>query len=272
MKILRAVPGSRSGKPINKMRKHIYPLFLISMIFCFHTVVKSQPVEDLVKQGDLLEKQMKEEEAFSKFKEVIRQQPHHLYALIRCSELASRIGKRQSSEAKQIDYYNAAKIYADRALKENPNDSEANVVMALAYGRLALVGSTKEKVASVREIKTYAERALALNPRNFKAMHILGKWHYEVSDLNPIERAAARLLFGGLPKASFEESVLYYERARAISPGFILNYLELAKAYDKINKRAKALELLRYMLKLPNTTSEDDVIKEEARSLLKSWT
>ena len=35
----------------------------------------------------------------------------------------------------------------------------------------------RKKVASVREIKIYAERAL-INPRILKAMHILGKWRY----------------------------------------------------------------------------------------------
>jgi tetratricopeptide (TPR) repeat protein len=256
------------------MKKHRCLIFLFNLFslccFCSLSTV-SQGTDELIRQGNLLEKQMKEEDAYLKFKEIVKLQPHHLFALTRCSELASRIGKRQQTKSKQMDYYEAAKIYAERALKVNPNDSEANVVMSVAYGRLALVKDGKEKVGSVREIKIFASRALQLNPSNFKALHVLGKWHYEVSNLSSIERGAAKLLFGGLPKASGDSAIYYYEKAKALSPVFILNYLELAKAYYANKKKDKAIEYLKYLLKLPNTTSEDEMIKAEAKELIKKW-
>jgi tetratricopeptide (TPR) repeat protein len=244
-------------------------LFCSALIFSLQ--LYSQTAEELVKQGDLLEKQMNEEAAYQKFKEVVKLQPQNVYALARCSELASRIGRQQLSKDKQMDYYTAAKIYAERALKANPNDSDANMVMAVAYGRFAILKSGKEKVAGVKEIKNYAEKAVQLNPKNYKALHILGKWHYEVSNLTSIERAAAKVLFGGLPKASFEASLSYYEKAKALSPGFILNYLEIAKVSYKLNKKEKALETLRYLLQLPNATSEDALVKTEAKQLIEKW-
>ena len=178
--------------------------FVLIIFFIYSGYVQSQSVDELVKQGDLLEKQFKEEEAYQKFKEVIKQQPHHLYALTRCSELASRIGRRQPTKEKQMDFYTAAKIYAERALKINPKDSEANVVMALAYARMSLLKSGKEKVAYVREIKTYSERAVASNPDNFKALFLIARWHYEVSNLSGVEKAAVKIFFGGLQKNSLD--------------------------------------------------------------------
>ncbi|MBX9785646.1 MAG: hypothetical protein K2X48_20370 [Chitinophagaceae bacterium] len=249
------------------MLKHLFLL----LSFFMATISFAQNVEEMVKQADALEKQMKEQEAYAKFKEIVKLQPHHLYALVKCSELASRIGRMQASKESQSDYYKAAKIYAERALKINANDSDANMVMAVAYGRMALLQSGKEKVAYVREIKNYADRAIALNPKNFKALHVLGKWHYEVTSLSAIEKAGLRVFYGGLPKASYDSSLYFYQKAAALSPGFVLNYLEMAKVYLKMKNKAKALELLRQTIKLPDATSEDKMVKQEAAELLKEW-
>ena len=59
---------------------------------------------------------------------------------------------------------------------------------------------------------------------------------HEVSDLNPLS-VQQMVVVWRITQGFFEESVLFYERASGqFSPGFILNYLELAKAYDKINE------------------------------------
>jgi tetratricopeptide (TPR) repeat protein len=247
------------------MLKH----YLIFFFILLASPSISQTVEQLVKQADLLEKQLKEAEAYAKFKEVLKQNPNHLHSLVKCSELASRLGKIQTNLSKQMDYYNAAKIYADRAIRVNPNDSDANMIMSVAYGRLALLKSGKEKVAFVREIKTYADRSIALNPNNFKALHVLGKWHYEVTNLNIVEKAGLKVFFGGLPKATFDSSLYYYKRAAALNPSFALNYLEMGKVYLKLRNKAKAMECFRKSLSLPDATSEDAIVKQEARALLK---
>jgi hypothetical protein len=86
-----------------------------------------------------------------------------------------------------------------------------------------------------------------------------------------MERAGAKLFFGGLPEASIDSSIYYYERARALSPAFLLNYLELAKAYYRKGQKNKAVQLLQYLSRLPNTASEDLLVRKEAQQLLKQW-
>jgi tetratricopeptide (TPR) repeat protein len=249
--------------------KKVFVVLFTTLIFT--GVSFAQSVEELVRQGDMLEKQLKEEEAYQKFKEVIKQQPTHLHALTRCSELASRIGRRQSTKEKQMDFYQAAKIYAERALRVNPKDSDANVAMSFAYARMSLLKNGKEKVEYVREIKNYADRALVYNPQNFKALFVIARWHYEVSNLNGVEKAAVKVFFGGLQKNSLDSAVYYYEKVKALSPEFVLNYLELAKAYHRNNKKAKAIEILNHLLRLPNTAADDPTIKSEAKQLLSTW-
>jgi tetratricopeptide (TPR) repeat protein len=225
----------------------------------------------LIKEADRLEAIPDEKAAFNKFKVVLKYQPDNLYALTKCSELCSRIGHREKETRIRDVYYEAAIQYAKTALQLYPQSDEANVVMGIAIGRTVLVKSGKEKIAGVKDIKRYAENALKVNPNNFKAWHILGKWNYEVSNLNLMERAATKLFYGGLPNASIDGAIFAYEKARILKPTFLLNYLELARSYKRKGETKKAVALLKTLLPLPSQTEDDPRIKSVASTLLKDW-
>ena len=246
-------------------------LFVFYCMLCPFLHAVSQDVNTLIKEADKLEAIPDETGAFHKFREVLKIQPLNMYALNKCSELCSRIGKRQTNTTAREDYYHAAKTYAGIALKVNPNDAEANCVMAMALGRSSMAKTGKEKIENAREIKKYIDISLKNDPKNFKAWHILGRWHYEVTNLNLLERAAVKVLYGGLPHASLKESILAFEKSRAIQPGFLLNYLEMARAYKENDKKTKAIAYLNTMLLLPNQTEDDPAIKELGKKMLREW-
>ena len=228
----------------------------------------TQDVATLLREADRMEHAFREADALQKYKEVLRFQPNNLAALCKCSDLSSRIGHRQANKKLQADYFHAAKSYAEAALKVNPQSPEANFVMSVAMGRMAMLTGGKEKIQYVNEIKRYAENTLKYDPNNFKAYHVLGKWHYEVSNLNSFERTMARLLFGGLPKASLQDAIRYYEKSRALEPNFSINYLELAKAYHRNHEDKKAIDLLTRLQTIPNKIEDDVRIKKEGKDLL----
>ena len=226
---------------------------------------------ELMQAGLELEKNMKEKEAFAKFKEAQSIYPTNLPVLYKCSELCSRIGNREADKASRDKYYNAALAFGKMALKYHPQSDDAYLSMSIAMGRIALTKSGKEKIISVKEIKSYAEKAIQLNPSNYKAWHVLGKWHYEVSNLNFMEKTAVKLFFGGLPQSSFQQSVNCYEKAKSLSQFFCLNYLELAKALHENGNEQQAINTLTELTLIPNYTEDDARIKLEAKSLLQSW-
>lgn len=246
-------------------------LFVFSFILYpfFHTV--AQDVNSLVKEADRLEAVPDETAAFHKFRDVLKIQPLNIYALNKCSELCSRIAKRQSNTKVRDDYYSAAKTYAGIALKINPNNSDANCAMAMVLGRSSMARTGKEKIENAKEVKKYVDLALKNDQQNFKAWHILGRWHYEINNLSLLEKAAVKLLYGGIPPASLKESINAFEKARAIAPGFILNYFEMAKAYHQKGKNEKAIAYINIMLNLPNHTEDDAAIKELGKKLLQDW-
>jgi tetratricopeptide (TPR) repeat protein len=247
------------------------PFLITFFSFIFLIQLPAQDVAALIKEGDRLENIPNEKAAFAKYKEVLKLQPINIYALNKCSELCSRIGKRQTDAKMVEDYYSAAKTYAGIALKVNPNNSESNCVMAIALGRSSLNRSGKEKINTAKEIKKYVDAAIKNDPNNFKAWHVLGRWHYEISNLNGIERTAVKLFYGGLPEASLAASIVAFEKAQSITGGFILNYFEMAKAYQKNNQTEKAISILTKMLTVANQTEDDPIIKDDGRKLIREW-
>ncbi|MEO6583363.1 MAG: hypothetical protein ABIO05_03515 [Ferruginibacter sp.] len=246
--------------------------FFLILSFIFSSLyLPAQQAAALIKEAEKLEQLPDEKGAFQKFKLALKAEPNNLVALAKCSELCSRIGNRQADHKVRDSYYDAAVLYAKKALQLYPQNDEANVAMGIAVGRTSLTKSGKEKIAAAKEIKQYAETALKYNPKNFKAWHILGKWNYEVSSLNMMERAATAVFYGGLPAASFQNSITAYEKARSYNSAFLLNYLELAKAYRKNNEKQKGISLLKAVATLPVQTEDDPRIKNEAAGLLKSW-
>ena len=237
----------------------------------FFLKLTAQDITGLISSADRLELIMDENGAFNKFKEVVKIQPSNIYALNKCSELCSRIGKRQTNKKIINDYYEAAKTYAGIALKIDPKNSEANCVMAIALGRSSLNKGGKEKITTAKEIKKYVDISIKNDPQNFKAWHVLGRWNYELSNLNIIERTAAKFLYGTIPFGSIEEAIFAFEKSNSIANGFILNYLELAKAYNKNDQTNKAITTINNMLLLPNHTQDDASIKTEGKLLLREY-
>jgi tetratricopeptide (TPR) repeat protein len=246
------------------MSRLIYLCFpLFSSLFLF-----AQDAETLVQEARNLESSLHESAAFEKLKQALKVDPRNFFALWKCSELCSRIGNRQTTKQKKQDYFEAARIYAETAIKIRPGEADGYYALAVAMGRRAMIETGKEKVKAVKEIKLNAEKAIQINPNHGRAWHVIGKWHYEVSNLNPIEKAALKLLYGGIPHSSLQEAINAYERASQLEPYFALNYLELAKAYHRDDQDDKAIEQLKKIPALPAKTEDDPRIHKEAKELL----
>ena len=244
---------------------------LTLLIIGFPCLVFSQDLNQLLKEAQQQESLLHENEAFLKYAEVVKLDPGNLVALCKCSELSSRIGARQADKEKMQPYFIAARNYASSALRVNQNSSEANCAMALALGRISLVAGTRERVILAKDVKDYADNAIRLDPNNFRAYHILGRWYYDVSNLNLAEKSFARVFYGKLPSPSLEEAIVCFEKSRDLKPGFILNYYELARSYHRMGEDKKAMANLRILLNLPNLIYDDTRVKVIARQLLTEW-
>ncbi|HMC99626.1 MAG TPA: hypothetical protein VKH37_05720, partial [Ferruginibacter sp.] len=88
------------------------------------------------------------------------------------------------------------------------------------------------------------------------------------SSLSFVERAAVKVFYGGLPPSSFKEAIAAFEKSEALTPGFCLNYFELARAYQKNGDHQKAIDTLSKLATLPNRTEDDTQIKTDGKKML----
>lgn len=244
-------------------------LVLIMLMSSTHTSYAQLSVESLIAEGRTLITQMNEEEALQKYLAVIKIEPNNYEANWQTSFLLSKIGNRQTDTETKKQYFISAKVYAQKALVINPTDAESNYVMAVAMGRMALISGPKDKVAASRDIKNYADLAVKYNPTHAGAWHVLGKWNYEVANLNFAEKAAANTLFGGLPDgADVPEAIACYKKAIQFDPTYILYYLDLAIAYDNIHDSVNAIATLKTALTLKPTREDDQNYLKQCSDML----
>lgn len=243
-------------------------LSILALIFgCF---VYAQDVDALLKDAEKAERDLKETDALAKYKEILQVQPANGKALWKISELTGRIGNRQKDEKQREAAFTEARQFAETALKENHGDADANYAIAATAARMSTVTSGKDKARNLRDMKNYADTALQINPKHARAIYILGKWNFDIYNLNVGEKAAVKVLFGGMPKATIEDAIKNFESARTTDPLLIIAYLDLAKAYVKNHQTDKAIEVLNRMVKLPPKTGDDEGYKAEGRTLLAS--
>ena len=243
-------------------------ILFIFLFLSLNTITFAQEVNKIAKDADNLEIRMDESGALNKYLDAIKLAPNNWHFLSKISELYSSIAGREKNSTVQNSYFANALIYANRALIANPRSDEANFVMALVLGRTALKKSGREKIDAVKGIKKYTDIAIQLNPENYKAWFLLGKWYYEISGLNFFERTAVKMFYGELPPASNKEAIKAYTRSLELNRGFLFNYLSLSKAYIRDGNKDKARDLLTTMAKLPLRTADDSSIKFQGNILL----
>lgn len=247
---------------------------LLSLLLPLMTVlpVAAQDIHAVIKEADKLEAIPNEAAALDKFKEALKLEPNNIYVLSKCSELCSRIGSRETANpSKRDEWFKLAHGYATLAVRTDPKNDQANVVMAMILGKSTLTKSGKEKLKNARAIKKHLDVALQTNPQNYLAWHILGRWNYELSNVTAIERAGAKVFYGGVPEGTLKNAISSFEKARAIQPYFILNCLSLATAYHKDGQHSKAIGLLKSLQAFPNKTEDDPKHKQDALKLIKKW-
>ena len=131
----------------------------------------------LIAEGDQLDAQLKTEAALKVYLQAEKLEPASATTLIK---IAKQYGESMTAIPKEADKLKAAEnalAYAQRALKLAPRLSDANLAVAICYGRLLKLVSVKTKVEDSRLIREYAQKALQLDPASDYAWHKIGRAH-----------------------------------------------------------------------------------------------
>lgn len=221
---------------------------------------------EAIRRGDRLADDGRYQEAIDLYLEVL---PHNEEEVLwRISQAFSDMGEAAPRD-RQKELNERAVEYGRRAVKEAAGRASSHAALAAALGRKALFSGGREKVRLSKEVKEEAEKAMALDPRHFAPYLVLGIWNREIAGLGIVLRAAARVFYGGLPHASYENSLEMLEHAIALNPDSSRAHYELGLTLREMGKREEARREFRKVLELPRTRALDDKVKADARAELK---
>jgi len=187
---------------------------------------------------------------------------HYRLALTRVD-----MGEQLDSESQQRSYYEAALESANAALAADSTHAYAHLARAISEGRVALSAGTKERIRRSRAVKHHADRAVEIDSTLAAAYHVRARWNREVADLGFFERTIVRTVYGGLPPASFEQSVRDFKTAIRFEDK-IIHHVELARTYMKMDREQEARDHLRTALSMSASDPDDPMHKSDARQLL----
>lgn len=154
------------------------------------------------------------------------------------------------------------------ALKQDSNSADLHAKFSQVTGRIALLRGNKEKIKLGQQIKSHADRALALNPNQPIAHAVLGVWNYELAELSGLERFFAKILYGAVPEGDMGKAIEHLTKATQLAPNEIFYRVALAKAMIAFDRDSDAKKELIAALALPIASAADPPLKLEAKDIL----
>lgn len=243
-------------------------LFILSGLFA--PVASADSVRQLMRRGEALESQLRSEEALKVFQEAERQKPDNVKVLCKIAKQYSDLINDVHTPAEQKVRAQLALAYSKRAVALDPNESDANLVMAVSYCKLTPYITTRERVLLCDDIKNYAERAIALDPKSDYAYHLLGRWHQEVARISPLEKTIGQALYGKIPDASLDDALALLDKARKLRPDRLIHQLEYGRTLVMMGRVEEGRREINKGLAMPNREKDDPESKDRARRTLAS--
>lgn len=160
-------------------------------------------------------------------------------------------------------YFEKALEAANKAIDLDDTNKFGFEHKSMAYAGMVDVYGLKQKVQLADSVRVNAEIALELDPKNDRALHILGRWHYEVSQFGGVMRFFARLFFGTAPKASLDKALDYFQRAVDLDD-YPVHHYWLALTHLEMGNKKLAIHHFEYLLSLGDEHHNDEFFKNEA--------
>ncbi|MCR4396237.1 MAG: hypothetical protein NUW07_05840 [Candidatus Saccharicenans sp.] len=248
-------------------------LLLVTGLSLLAGPVLAQTAEEFLRSGDEYYAKWEDQKALDEYLKALELEPKNYEVLWKVSrgyvDVADLMtGSGKEIEKQKFDMYLKAERYARQAIAVNPNDTWGHFYLSAALGKKVLMLGKKEQIDASKEVKKAVDKAIELDPNNDLAYHALGRWHRRMAEIGGAKRALGSLVYGSIPKGSFEESEKWLKKAVELKPDYINHHLELGRTYIAMKKYDLASQEFNKCLELPEAAAKDKQYKEEARAEL----
>ena len=223
----------------------------------------------MIQKGDVFYNKLQAAEALKFYLPAEKLDPNNVRLLVHIAREYRHLMSDATKPEEKLQFGNTALDYAQRAVALAPDDTEAQLAVAISYGKLLPLQGSKQQFTNSRLIKAAADKVIALDPNNDLAWHVLGRWYLNLADVGTVKRALAQVAYGKLPAAKYEDAVRCFEKAIELNPNRLMHYIELGRTYIQMGKGEDARRFITKGLSMPETEKDDPETKNLGRQLLK---
>ncbi|CAL8096165.1 unnamed protein product [Calicophoron daubneyi] len=231
-------------------------------------------MEELQSQFTSLRKEEKYQTAYDLIKDAIRKNgkpdPELCWReAVTCRDLALTLGKK---DKKLFKHYVMEGMQAvEEGLRLDPNNARCHCWYGIFLNYVSELEGIKKKIENSYKIREHLQKCLEREPDYEAALHCMGRWCFEVTDLPSIQRSIAKTFFGAPPTSTYEEGLTYLLKAEKCcttpNPG---NDLYLAKTYYRLKDKQNCRHYCDKVMSSPLCDSETEQAKKEVCSIMKS--
>lgn len=250
------------------MSLRLFLMAFLSTVALTSVAIGAESPNDLIAKGDNFDERFQAVEALQYYLPAEKLQPTNVRVLVCIARQYRYLLADATTREEKLRLGGIALGYAHRAAALAPRNAEAQLSIAISYGKMLPFMATKDQLEASHHIKDCVDRAIELDPDNDLAWHVLGRWHRTLSDVNLVKRKIASIIYGKLPQTTTEEAVKCFERAIEINPGRLMHYVELGRAYAQMGKPDEARRLIEKGLTMPNLEKDDPETKRRGRETL----
>jgi tetratricopeptide (TPR) repeat protein len=229
--------------------------------------LRAESASFLIREGDVFDANMQANEALKYYLLAEKLDPNNARLLAHMSREYRRLMSDATDQTEKVRLGALAVDYANRATALAPEDPEAQLAVAISYGKLQAFEGNRQRFEAVHIIKDAVDKVIELDPHNDLAWHVLGRWYKGLAEVDAFHRALAQAAFGGLPAATYEEAATCFEKAIQLNPKRFIHYIELGSVYAHMDRKDEARRLITKGLDMPDTEKEDPETRREGEEL-----
>src|SRR3984957_2068016 len=177
-----------------------------ALLVLMPAVLQAEPADELIAKGDAFYVKFQAGEALKYYLPAEKLEPNNARLLVHISREYRHLMSDAANPGEKLSLGSIAVNYAKRAVALQPDDPEAQLAVAISYGKLEPLEGNREKIEASRIIKDAADKVIKLDPSSDLGWHVLGRWHMALADVPAYERALAQLAYGKLPESTYAEA------------------------------------------------------------------
>jgi tetratricopeptide (TPR) repeat protein len=254
----------------------LFALLLSVALFCFGQeamataeIIESDPVSDLLMQADARHEAKDYDATMDLLKKAYELDKNNVEVLWKISRGYFDFADRKPTDLEfKKPFLYKGRDAAEQALALDDKSAAAHKWYAIHHGQVGEAEGTEQKIKNSYGMRDHTLLAIKYDPDDDANYHVMGRWHYALSDLSWIERQVASLIYATPPKASFEEALEFFQKANELDDEDIRNMLYIGYCYDELDNETLAETWFKKAIAAKAETDSDRGLQKEAKDAL----